>query len=112
MLSHLMAMTIMDENYQLFTLNSGKEDHEDGQISPEMSSFFSKLKDYEWKLEGDLPFHLEEEKSLARNLFEEMDRNILVISEHNDKFPLYLLRLVLVKLHKSSYDEEYNETSI
>jgi len=38
--------------------------------------------------------------------------NILYLLRKHPKFPLHLLRLVLVKLHKSSYDEEYNETSI
>ncbi|PLW94876.1 MAG: hypothetical protein C0592_01520 [Marinilabiliales bacterium] len=90
MLSRVMAMTIMDENYQLLSLNSGEEDREHGSMSSEMMEFFSRLKDYEWKLEEDLPFHLEEEKSLARNLFEEMDRNVLVIRENSDDFPLYL----------------------
>lgn len=90
MLSRVIALTIMDKNYQLLSVNSGKEDQENGQLTTEMSAFLSRLKDYEWKLEADLPFDLEEEKSLARNLFEEMDRNILVIRESSDAFPLFL----------------------
>lgn len=90
MLSRIMALTIMDRNYHLLSFNSGEEETENGFVSDEMSVFLSRIKDYEWKLEGDLPFHVEEEKSVAHNLFEEMDRNILVVRDSSDDFPLFV----------------------
>jgi len=90
MLSRIMALTIMDENYHLLSLNSDEEETESGLMNDEMPAFFSRIKDFEWRLEGELPFLVEEEKSMARSLFEEMDRNILVIRESGDEFPLFV----------------------
>ncbi len=89
MLTRIMAIILTDENYHLTSFNSKDYEHDSGVPDKNLLDFFSRIKEYEWWLEKEIPFVLTED-NISRNLFEELNRNVLVIRDATDPAPLFI----------------------